>query len=88
MSPEVKVRVYTPPSQGASKLPLVVFAPGGGWLSGNLDTEDHTCRTLCGEVPCIVVSVDYRKFPWVKFPAPMGKTVLYLCGYVVSNPLT
>lgn len=71
ISPEVSIRVYTPPSQRDRKLPLVVFAPGGGWLCGNLDTEDHLCRTLCGEVSCMVVSVDYRKFPEHKFPAPI-----------------
>lgn len=69
--PEVKVRIYTPPGSDNKKLPLVVFAHGGGWISGNLDTEDHLCRTVCAEVPSIIVSVDYRIHPFAKFPTPI-----------------
>lgn len=71
LSPEVKLRIYTPPSAGKA-LPLIVFAHGGGWISGNLDTEDHLCRTVCSEVGCIIVSVDYRIYPFFEqFSAPI-----------------
>jgi len=65
--------VYHPPSatDASSRLPLIVFCHGGGWLSGNLDTEDHMCRTVCAQAACIVVSVDYRIFPFVNFPVPI-----------------
>ena len=61
--------MYTPPDASGKKLPAIVFLHGGGWRAGNLDTEDHLCRTVCSEVPMIVVSVEYRIFPWVKYPA-------------------
>jgi acetyl esterase/lipase len=48
--------------------PVVVFYAGGGWVTGNLDTEDHLCRTICGRADVVVVSVDYRKFPAIQFP--------------------
>ena len=39
---------------------MILFAHGGGWYAGNLDTEDRTCRMICSSVPAWVVSVDYR----------------------------
>jgi acetyl esterase/lipase len=45
-----------------------VFYHGGGWVTGNLDTEDHLCRTICGRADVVVVSGSYRKFPSIKFP--------------------
>ena len=62
-TPDVKVRIYTPPGAKEKSRPLIVFCHGGGWKAGNLDTEDHSCRTVCGRVECIVVSVDYRLWP-------------------------
>ena len=64
-----KLRIYHPhnSSSGEGKLPCVVFCHGGGWLSGNLDTEDHMCRTICAGVGAVVVSVEYGIFPFVGF---------------------
>ncbi|KAK5730085.1 hypothetical protein LTR15_000019 [Elasticomyces elasticus] len=70
VNPSVKVRIYHPRQQHEAPLPLIVFCHGGGWIAGNLDTEDHTCRTICGEVKCIVVSVEYR-LATHKFPLPI-----------------
>ncbi|KAK5676949.1 hypothetical protein LTS10_010713 [Elasticomyces elasticus] len=77
VNPNVKVRIYHPTQQREAPLPLVVFCHGGGWIAGNLDTEDHTCRTICGEVKCIVVSVEYR-LATHKFPLPIDDC---LAGY-------
>jgi acetyl esterase len=46
-----------------------MFFHGGGWIWGDLDLPDHTCRTLCRDVRCAVLSVDYRLAPEHKFPA-------------------
>lgn len=70
ISPDVKVRVYQPYASPQS-LPLALFSHGGGWIAGNLDTEDHECRVVCSRVRCIVVSIDYRLCPDVKFPVPI-----------------
>jgi acetyl esterase/lipase len=37
-------------------------------VTGELDTEDHLCRTICGRADVVVVSGSYRKFPSIKFP--------------------
>lgn len=70
ISDHVTVRIYQPSEHQSTtqSRPVVVFYPGGGWVTGNLDTEDHLCRTICGRADVVVVSVDYRKFPAIQFP--------------------
>ena len=62
----IPVRVYTPSNETA--LPILVYFHGGGWVVGNLDTNDVRCRALANGAQCIVVSVNYRHAPEFKFP--------------------
>ncbi|MFA5566078.1 MAG: alpha/beta hydrolase [Acidimicrobiia bacterium] len=64
---EIPVRVYTPEGQGP--FGVLMYIHGGGWVIGDLDTHDHTCRSLCDEAGVMVVSVDYRLAPENPFPA-------------------
>jgi acetyl esterase len=66
---EIPVRVYWPSFE--SSLPALVFFHGGGWVLGNLDAVDRSCRALAASSGCVVVSVDYRLAPEHKFPAPL-----------------
>ena len=43
--------------------PAIVYFHGGGFVLGNLDSHDGTCRRLCMNIGCTVVSVDYRLAP-------------------------
>lgn len=61
------VRIYTPTGQGP--FPIVVYFHGGGWVVGDLDTQDMICRALCHGAGSVVVSVDYRLAPEHRFPA-------------------
>ncbi|MBM3946347.1 MAG: alpha/beta hydrolase [SAR202 cluster bacterium] len=63
----ILTRIYTPLGNGP--FPALVWFHGGGWVLGNLDGADATCRSLCNEAGCVVVSVDYRLAPEHKFPA-------------------
>ena len=64
---EIPVRIYRPEADGT--LPVLVFFHGGGWVIGGLDTHDGTCRLLCRDARCVVVSVDYRLAPEHRYPA-------------------
>lgn len=64
---DIPIRVYTPTGDGP--FPILVYLHGGGWVIGDLDTEDSTCRRLANMAGCLVFSVDYRLAPEHKFPA-------------------
>ncbi|MGE7758578.1 alpha/beta hydrolase [Peribacillus sp. NPDC097895] len=66
---EINVRIYTPEGQGP--FPLFVYYHGGGWVIGDLETSDASCRMLANRTGRIVVSVDYRLAPEYKFPVPV-----------------
>ena len=64
---DIPVRVYQPTD--AVQHPAIVWFHGGGWVLGNLDTADQTCRDLALHSGCTVISVDYRLAPESRFPA-------------------
>ena len=64
---DVPVRVYTP--EGSGPFPAIAYFHGGGWVVGDLDTQDMIARGLCHAAAAVVVSVDYRLAPEHKFPA-------------------
>jgi len=61
------LRVYTP--QGTGPFPLVVFFHGGGYVTGDFDTQDMIARALAYGANAVTVSVDYRLAPEHPFPA-------------------
>jgi acetyl esterase len=66
----LRLRIYrTTRAEPGASAPLVVFFHGGGWVIGDLDTHDGTCRILCRSTGAVVVSVDYRLAPEHRFPA-------------------
>ena len=65
---DIPVRVYTP--EGQAPFPVVLFFHSGGWVIGDLDSEDGIARSLADKANAIVVSVDYRLAPEHPFPAP------------------
>jgi len=64
---DVPVRIYTPVGDGP--FPLIVFYHGGGYVMGDLDTQDMIARALCAGAGAVTVSVDYRLAPEHPFPA-------------------
>ena len=63
------IRIYWPPTTSEDATPVVVFFHGGGFVVGDLDTHDGTCRQHAVGADVIVVSVDYRLAPEHPYPA-------------------
>ena len=71
---EVRVRIFTPDNAGPEPLPVLVYLRGGGWVVGNLDSDEGVCRGIAKCVGCIVVSVDYSRAPEHNFPVSVKET--------------
>lgn len=77
------VRVYRP--FGITELlPGIVYYHGGGWVTGDLDTHDGTCRLLAATARAVVVSIDYRLAPEDPFPAGVNDAIAGY-GWVVEH---
>lgn len=67
---KIPLRHFRPKSHPENELiPALVYYHGGGWVIGDIDTHDVTCRQLAEASGCAVVSVNYRKAPEHRFPA-------------------
>jgi acetyl esterase len=64
---EIPARIYSP--HGTGPFPVLVYFHGGGWVIGNLEAYDATCRALTNAAGCLVVAMEYRLAPEYKFPA-------------------
>jgi acetyl esterase/lipase len=63
----VPVRLYR--DSVADRAPVILFAHGGGWVMGDLDTHDGLCRHLVAASGWAVLAVDYRLAPEHPYPA-------------------
>ncbi|HYD04444.1 MAG TPA: alpha/beta hydrolase [Reyranella sp.] len=79
------VRLYRPDSAAAdAKLPALVFAHGGGWVFGNLDSHDVLCAQLALQAGIAVFAIDYRLAPEARFPGAFDDVVAGL-QWVAAN---
>lgn len=76
------LRLYRGPTK--SSAPVVLYAHGGGFVTGNLDTDHAQCVDLARGAGCLVVSVDYRLAPEHPCPAALDDVESAL-GYAVEN---
>lgn len=63
----VPVRHYTPVTKATNT--LVVYAHGGGFVVGGLESHDDVCAELCEYAGAELVAIDYRLAPEHPFPA-------------------
>lgn len=76
---DLPVRLYRPASAPAdAALPALVYAHGGGWVFGNLDSHDVLCAQLALEAGIAVFHVDYRLAPEARFPGAFDDVVAAL----------
>jgi len=72
-APDIPVRIYRRFGAGIGRPEdrpsAIAYFHGGGWVLGNLDSHDGSCRLLAAVTGCVVVAVDYRLAPEHPFPA-------------------
>ncbi|KAF4627519.1 hypothetical protein G7Y89_g10634 [Cudoniella acicularis] len=77
---EIDVQVFFPTEEAVAKgglknkdgkLPAHVDYHGGGFVIGNLQTDESWCRQTCQAVGCIILNVDYRMAPEYAHPIPL-----------------
>jgi len=81
-SGEMPTRIYTP--YGTGPFPVLVYLHGGGWVIGDLEAYDATCRALTNAAGCLVVAMEYRLAPEHKFPAAPEDCYAATC-WVAAN---
>ena len=62
---DFSVRIYSP--MKANNLPILVYYHGGGWVAGSIESHNTICCMIAYKSNCIIVSVDYKLAPKVKF---------------------
>lgn len=84
--PSQRLRLYLPDGDGSK--PVVVHYHGGGFVAGNLESNDQLCRWLAADLGAIVVNVDYRLAPEHPFPAAVQDAVAavrWVREYIVDH---
>ncbi|MFI4997672.1 MAG: alpha/beta hydrolase [Hyphomicrobiales bacterium] len=71
----MRARLYLPSGgarlHGGERFTLILYAHGGGWTFGSIDTHDGTMRRLALASGCAVLGMDYRLAPEHPFSAPL-----------------
>ncbi|KAH6692253.1 Alpha/Beta hydrolase protein [Plectosphaerella plurivora] len=90
--PDIPIRIFTPsgtaPDKGWS---LCFWFHGGGWVLGNIDTENVIATNLCSLAGCVVIAVDYRGVllaPEDPFPAAIDDSWEALLWAISTGPET
>lgn len=73
---DVPLRWYQPGE--ARPDALLIYAHGGGWVAGNLDTHDGLCRALALRTGRLVVAIDYSLSPEAIFPQALNEVAAIL----------
>jgi acetyl esterase/lipase len=81
---DLPYRLYRPADPAAGKHPVAVYFHGGGWVLGDLDSDDPLCRDLCARSGAVIVSVNYRHAPEARFPAA-AQDALAAVRWVAAN---
>src|SRR5690606_16626291 len=67
---DLRARVYRPVTVGQeTRLPMILYLHGGGFVVGDLDTAPATPRALAARCQAVVLAAHYRQAPENAFPA-------------------
>ncbi|WP_281323312.1 alpha/beta hydrolase [Flavobacterium aestivum] len=83
----IPVHLYIPKNVEVGLLPIVVFAHGGCFVSGDLETHTVLVHTIASNTQAIVAYVDYRLAP--EYPFPTGLNDFYTAlEWISANATT
>ncbi|KAJ9149885.1 Triacylglycerol lipase [Pleurostoma richardsiae] len=70
--PDVAIRCFTPEGEAPDAgWPVMLYYHGGGWVLGNIATENTVCTNMCVRSKCVVITTDYRLAPENPWPAAL-----------------
>ena len=75
-----------PARPGDGPQPALVFFHGGGFVFGDLDSDDELCRMLCWHARVTVIAIDYRLAPENPFPAAVDDAIRGLRAGFTATP--
>jgi len=78
---DIKVRILKPDNSG-TKLPVIFYCHGAGWVFGDKDVYDRLIRDLAAGTGAALVFVDFSRSPEAKFPTAIEEfyaAAKYLC---------
>ena len=79
---EVSVRVY----RNADAAPAaVIYAHGGGWVTGSLDSYDTLLRALANRSGISVVALEYTRSPEAQHPIAAGQVMKVLQASITEG---
>jgi acetyl esterase len=84
---DIPIRVYTPEASVGAQHGVLLWFHGGGWVIGDIDTADATCRALANRSGAVVVSVEYRLAPEHPAPAALEDCLAALTWTVENGEL-
>lgn len=59
--PDIRIRCFTPPGTPPRPgWPLVIYHHGGGWVFGDINSENTICTNMCIRANAVVITTDYR----------------------------
>jgi acetyl esterase len=79
----IPIRRYVPAGES---LGTAVYFHAGGWVIGDLEFSDTTCRRLAGAAQVELISVDYRLSPEHAFPVPLDDAFAALQWAAANKP--
>jgi acetyl esterase len=79
---DIDIRIYRPAMH--ARLPVLVYAHGGGFVFCDLDSHDELCRHFANLIPAVVISVAYRLAPEHRWPAA-AEDVYAAAQWAASN---
>lgn len=69
---DVSLLIYKPSQQqNNTKLPVIYYIHGGGYISGNADMYSFRHQERADKLDVIVVAIEYRLAPEFPFPTPL-----------------